>query len=588
MKKSWKVDAKDLYVYYDIETNVTVKTMEQKEGSSKEDGSNTDKITRRKRDRSAQKADVTAQSGEERSDQQHGNNQTPDLPIRKRVNIRVDNEADEEETQYYWDIMRDTRAEEHLSVPNDRMLHGVYVAVKVTVCIILFLLVLTTAVVSKLCLVLITSNIFPPRNDTNDTTSYWVQKSVHYTISYPTDTTNVQWIWAMVLIISAPYFFTAISCGWKLIVKNKSSDSGWTGFVMVMILETLHSLGLCMFVFMVLPSLDPLAGVMVCFQVAWLPGLLGTISRHTHPSRAWIVRTMLIMGVLLQIGAMGLTYIYYVLESQMDHFQAVFHTLSPILVSMCWWDNYLNLEKGKGTISDTIAGFICKIHNRRKKFNFVCNLWKIFITFIFPLLLFGIPCHNGVDCINAMFGNLHNLSIAQGVQDFLVGKTNVIAAPSFGHCDNYLPIIVAIISIVCSGLCYNAAKIGCNILAQIACMSLPLAISSPVAIGILLGYMGRNIHGNNQTCDLPFPYWSDESIKMTEYVVISDYWMIITAGICGYVSFLMISYHAWLPGTKRLQKSEELFARSSYCGVLLCQSLPLNRKRMEHDKVTGT
>ncbi|KAK3611779.1 hypothetical protein CHS0354_014130 [Potamilus streckersoni] len=241
----------------------------------------------------------------------------------------------------------------------------------------------------------------------------------------------------------------------------------------------------------------------------------------------------------------------------MEHFQASILILSPIIVSICWWDNYLNLEGEKHTISGKIASFIYGIHNRRKKFNIVGNLWKICITFIFPLLLFGIPCQNGSDCINAMFGNLHKLSIAEGAIGFPIVRTMVVSAPSFGHCDNYLPILVAVISIFCSGLCYNAAKIGCNILAQIACMSLPLAISSPISIGILIGYMGRNAHENKQTCDLPFPYWSDEVFKMSEFITNSHYWMIITAGICGYVSFLIISYHAWLPGKKRLQKSEQ-------------------------------
>ncbi|KAK3611787.1 hypothetical protein CHS0354_014139 [Potamilus streckersoni] len=301
----------------------------------------------------------------------------------------------------------------------------------------------------------------------------------------------------------------------------------------VMILETLHSLGLCVFVFMVLPSLDPFASILVCFQVALVPGVLGAISRTTHPSHAYMIRAMMITGVLLQMAAIGLMYSYYVLKYQMEHFQASILTLSSILVPLCWWDNYLNLEGEKHTISVNIARYVKEIHNRRKKFNFVGNLWKICITFIFPLLLFGIPCQNGVDCINAMFGNLNNFSAAKSVMDSPVGKTILIINPSFKQCNNYLPLIVAVVSIVCSGLCYNAAKIGCNILAQIACMSLPLAISSPVAIGVLIGYMGRNANETNQTCDLPFPYWSTEAISMTEYMANmgrSYNWMIIVAG----------------------------------------------------------
>ncbi|KAL3855404.1 hypothetical protein ACJMK2_014615 [Sinanodonta woodiana] len=460
--------------------------------------------------------------------------------------------------------MRDTREEDHMTVSNDRIWDNIYVALKVIVCIVLFFIVLTTAVVSKLCLVLVTSNLLPPGTD-RDTPSHWRLKTANYSITYRANETNVQWIWALFFIILAPYFLSALSSGWYILFKkdfnNNGSSSGWNGIVLVMILETLHSLGLCMLVFVILPSLDPFACVLICFQVAVLPGLLGIVSRSPHKIRTSIVRVVLLIGVLLQIAAIGLTCSYYVLEKQKDlsYLHAVFLVLSPILVSICWWENYLNIEGQNNSLLDKFARYIRDIQKRRKQINIAGNMWKILLTFIFPQLLLGIPCQSGIDCINTLYGNSYNLSTLKGVLLWPVGPTNLTAAPSFGQCNNYLPIIIAVVSIVCSGICYKAAEIGCTILAQIVCMSLPLAMTSPVAIGVLIGYMGRSVQENSLTCDLPFPF---DVLKMTKYVESSNYWMIIVAGM--------------------------LFTRSVYCGVFLDHCIPLNRKRLEEDKVTGT
>ncbi|KAK3611792.1 hypothetical protein CHS0354_014144 [Potamilus streckersoni] len=528
---------------------------------------------------------------EESSDQQYGKKPTPVRTFKMQNSANdSEEEAGDKHKQYYWDIMRDTREEDHVTVSNDRIWDQVYVVLKVIVCIFLFFFVLTTAVVSKLCLVLVTSNLLPPENNSSQ---YSELKTANNSITYPMDETNVQWIWALFLIISAPYLLSALSSGWHILFKKdfntKGSSSGWNGIVLVIIVETLHSLGLCMLAFVVLPRLDPFACVIICFQVAALPGLLGTVSRPTHMSRTGILRALLIIGVLLQITAIALTCSYYVLEEKknLSYLHTVFLVLSPILVSLCWWENYLNIEGEKDSLFGKFAHYISEIQNRRKKFNIAGNLCKILLTFIFLQLVFGINCENGIACMNTLFGNSHDLSTLKGFWDSPLGRTNFISAPSFGQCDSYLPIIIAVVSIVCSGLCYKAAKIGCTILAQIACMSLPLAISSPVAIGVLIGYMDHSFQQSSLTCDLPFPFWSDKDLKMSGYVKKSHYWMIIVAGILGYVSFLIISYHIWLPGKKYIQKSEKLFARSVYCGVLLVQCIPLNRKRLEEDKVTG-
>ena len=42
-------------------------------------------------------------------------------------------------------------------------------------------------------------------------------------------------------------------------------------------METIHSIGLNIFIFALLPAVDPFTGVFICMNVAVLPSLLGLI-----------------------------------------------------------------------------------------------------------------------------------------------------------------------------------------------------------------------------------------------------------------------------------------------------------------------
>ena len=76
-------------------------------------------------------------------------------------------------------------------------------------------IVCIAALVSKLTLIFMLSNINVPI-DKNSTSLKTYNASVIYT--YPK--TEVTWIWAILLCMMAPYFFTMVTCLNKLIFKT--------------------------------------------------------------------------------------------------------------------------------------------------------------------------------------------------------------------------------------------------------------------------------------------------------------------------------------------------------------------------------
>ncbi|KAL3854726.1 hypothetical protein ACJMK2_013982, partial [Sinanodonta woodiana] len=509
--------------------------------------------------------------------------------------------ARQKKRRHLWDFMMDIRDEDRRDSESDRNWGTFEVVIKIIVCILISSIVLATAVISKLCLVLITSNILPaPKNDTDH---YWSPKTVGQSLTYMYRESNVQWIWALMFLIIAPYIFTIVARLWQLLLGRKKWGSSWKGFPQVMIQETLHSTGLCMIGFILLPNVDPIAGILVCFHVAIIPGFLGIFQRSFGESHRGLWIAFHVIAVALQLAAIGFAGGYYIREAEKETriLQIITIFASPILVSIDWWENYFSDHKEKNrkepervlendchentTNSQSLSGNKVKslgclsdllmVRNERNvNFDILVYFWKVIITLFVPICLFGLPCLPA-QCMDTLFRSKLNSTFANEV-----GRGVLSSTTSFHHCNDYLPLIVAAVGIICNGACYRAVKLGCQIVAQIPCVSIPLTLSSPLALTAVF----LILNSTYEACGFPYPRMHTTPSIPYNQLWSSNYWMVIVSGICGYISLVIIRFHIWIPDKRRLRKSKELFARPLYCGVLFDQSITLNIIRARTDK----
>ena len=98
---------------------------------------------------------------------------------------------------------------------------------------------------------------------------------------------RIAWIWAVFFVVISPEVFTFIR-SFRFVIfkttkltsqkpKNKEAQgvSKWLTFAIVWVVETLHTIGLFLLAFIVLPELDVLRGVMFTSCVCFVPSLLG-------------------------------------------------------------------------------------------------------------------------------------------------------------------------------------------------------------------------------------------------------------------------------------------------------------------------
>ena len=200
--------------------------------------------------------------------------------------------------------------------------------------------------------------------------------------------------------------------------------------------------------------------------------------------------------------------------------------------------------------------FARSIRQRRTKLLLFTALWKLILVIIIPLAISGIACaDDGSHCIKALYGTEREAKLSSNL--FTTTYDN---GKSFGNCSDYLPLLVATVSISSSIVCFKCSKVACKIMAQVVDFSLPLVLSTPAAIGVVLG-MYSGFMTSNDGCSLPFPHWNTTLGKdAADYFNdMENHWenvLFIIAGLVGFLSYLLVSNHIWVPGKTRLQRTD--------------------------------
>ncbi|XP_048773867.2 chitin synthase chs-1-like isoform X2 [Ostrea edulis] len=483
-----------------------------------------------------------------------------------------------------WDVFQ-VSSEDNVSGSGLACWNACFLITRTTFCILLFIIVCVTSMISKLTFLTMTANIFPPSTKNR-------LKTLGGTLSYTGRSwiyTDVRWIWGVLIAISAPYLFTVFKYTWVLLFR-KTWPMQWRTLLAVVCLESLHSIGLCIFTLVVLPSFDPLTACVVCFSISLVPGILKVIfpsgerkdnaSSSNHFYGARIVSTF---AVLCQIGSIGL-WSYYVFCSKTSNsvLLMALAILSSILVSFSWWENFVSQSESSSMFS--LSNLKKNMKKERVRIGIISNLWKIILTIvIMPSLLIGAGCENGTACIKTFF--FHSV----GKAEFnLTDSTNFTVDGQYGKdCVSYLPFIISMVNVLSNIICYKCVKIASKIMAQKLCFALPIIISTPAVLGIFFGIYSnsKRLNVGTENCVIfPLPHWFNENADpslLFDYA--ENYWPALLAGFLGFLSFLLISNHIWSPNEERLITTDRLFVRALYSGAFLDQSLFLNRRRMDKE-----
>ncbi|KAK7493300.1 hypothetical protein BaRGS_00015426, partial [Batillaria attramentaria] len=324
-------------------------------------------------------------------------------------------------------------------------------AVTFVVCAALFLLVLMTATFSKFTLLHMLYFINPLQLDT-------ILHASNETIVLKRSTgrLDVSWVWALLLVIVSPYFFTVVSSLYTLCRKACHN----------LMVETVHTVSLLAVVYIVLPSFDPFVGSLLMLNINTVPVLLRLVDdvyvkyfrrccrnnatdsegddQNTAGTRIRVKFLSLDIFILLVQGVVLVLFTWRTDRFYGNPALTGLVVVTFVVTSLTWWPSSV---AGKYSFLYTMK---TQSRKYRKQINGFVSLWKIIVSFAGVLVIFAEGCpsvlfYPGVLSGCSIFGNL-----------------TIYHGTSFESCSSGTPYILAAISILSSGCCYICGKTACK------------------------------------------------------------------------------------------------------------------------------
>ncbi|XP_055864361.1 chitin synthase chs-2-like isoform X1 [Biomphalaria glabrata] len=506
--------------------------------------------------------------------------------------------------------------------------------VKVVAYVIIFIAVLITAVTSKASLLLMTSAIGNADLGTEN---------------------RDRWVYLLIAAVGFPYLVIFIESLGKALFGNLPGPS-FLNLIWVLFIETVHSFGLCLFLFRVLPCLDTVRCLLLMNALCTVPAILRLFATKRSEDTKRKIATILldILALLMQLSAYAIVLASMKSEcvksptvpgdketptvSTGSAWQNSYSLsdmsweipLSLLLISVKWWENFCDEDLRIGCLYVPVKQFKETLHRCRVKCYILASLWKIGVTFGFAFLLVPrlamvdkafsdllytpteMVTYNGshigqptpdpsiqfpinitlspIGAATDTEGAKMPESLFMGITHQNCSKTNITVDGDknttvctttkvyrWRQWQTYLPPIVQIVS---TGLCYYFARLACKLCMQRISFSVPLSLATPVSVAVIITIC--YIDSSKLELMTGFLKWTCTEGSGEKR------WLIWHLGLgfgLWWASQLWITRYIWTPKAPRLAFTERLFLLPQYCGALIEQSLLLNRRRNDRERI---
>ncbi|KAK7116523.1 hypothetical protein V1264_002190 [Littorina saxatilis] len=516
----------------------------------------------------------------------------------------------------------------------------------------LFLCVLCSAVVSKASLLLMTNAIGNADlgNENRD-----------------------RWVYLLIGVVCMPYMVSFFESLFRALFGNFQRPS-FGNMAWILLIETIHSFGLCLLLFRVLPCLDTVRCLLLMNALCSVPAILRLFAtkRSDDPRRKVTTAILDVLAVLMQLSAYVIALVSMKSECVKTNQDQDLDPGKPapiaskevglrgtglmtgsgsawsnayslsdmsweiplalLLISINWWENFCDKDLRIGCLYLPVKNYKDTLHRVRTKAYILASLWKIGLTFGFAFLLVPnlsmahvafkdlmntpaeftryngsvlqpiivttgtpldttespilpdmVPSHprSAISPTENRFMRVdyQNCSIANITLNGLL-NTTVCTTSYIYNWRQYITYLPLLLQVVSSGLCYYFARLACKLCMQRFSFAVPLSLATPVSVAamITLCYLSPET-----TQLIPgFLSWSCTGESNDRQ------WFIWHLGLgfgLWWASQLWITRYIWTPKAPRLAFTERLFLLPQYCSALIEQSLLLNRRRNDRERI---
>ncbi|CAF1323989.1 unnamed protein product [Adineta steineri] len=447
---------------------------------------------------------------------------------------------------YWWDVAHVTsRLFEKEQIINKERRLTFRRIVKIFVYLIFFLIVLTSAVVSKL--------------------SLFTMINAYKNLEQP-KTYIIRWQMLILMAMIVPYILTFIQSVVLSFIRIKHSPP-FLLTIWVHIVETCHTIGLSLLVFRILPSLDNVTGLFILNGVCIVPAFLNLFSSNRHHNQSIRILAFItdLGSVFMQLSVCFIPYfvkttdkISYDLRWQLP--------LALFLISLGYWESFIEMRLSKKYVFSWFRHSLRLLEKTRPKVYLTASLLKIIVLIISAICF--LP--------NTVDKNLY-------LQVFRQVPISEKYSRGFGIFDEhedlfritkevYAPFIIQIFS---SCICYYTGRIACKVLMQCFGFSLPLTMSTLVAYIVLFFTQGYT--NKKDTISLGHLFYLDKPQALGSKLLITS----LIGFLILWLSRMKITSHVWFPTSERLAQIHKLFVLPYYESAIVEQNLLLNKQEKD-------
>nr|AAL38051.2 chitin synthase [Manduca sexta] len=481
-----------------------------------------------------------------------------------------------------WDVFREfPPKQDSISMETQKWLEFTVRMLKVMAYLVVFVVVLGSGVLAKGTMLFMTSLLKKDRR--LEYCNKNLGRDKQFIVSLP-DEERVAWMWAVLAAFAIPELGTLIR-SIRICFFKSSKRPSFVQFMVVFIAESLHTIGMGLLFFKILPELDVIKGAMVTNCLCIIPAILGLLSRNSRDSKRFVRVIVDMAAIVAQVTGF---FVWPLLENKPVLWLI---PVSALCISLGWWENYVTRQSPIGIIKSLARLKDGLNFSRYYTYRFM-SIWKIFVFMmcnLFFIWLEGDEPSMFFQLFNAGFGQ-HNI-VVEEVQIQLGGTVipdlaNItLTGDSIEVAAAYnSAVYVMLIQIFAAYICYIFGKFACKILIQGFSYAFPINLVIPLVVNFLIAACGIR---NGDTCffhgtipDYLF-FESPPVFTLSDFISRQMAWI----WLLWLLSQTWITIHIWTPKAERLASTEKLYVLPMYNGLLIDQSMALNRKRDDQKDV---
>ncbi|CAO1376539.1 unnamed protein product [Diamesa hyperborea] len=382
----------------------------------------------------------------------------------------------------------------------------------------------------------------------------------------------IAWKWAIIFAFLVPEAGVWIRAIRICFFKNVRRPL-WTELGMVWLMETLHVVGLAILAFKVLPELDSIKGAMLTNCLCLVPSVLCMLSRTTREPKITIKYILDVGSISAQVTGL---FIWPLTNSGKNLYLI---PISIFCISFHWWENFVSNESPIGRI---------KLNLSESRFNIylIVAPWKVFVFSVCCLLLSE---HKYMDYFSNFYEGFGNNTISireveavlsESLPDFS-DVTGDLYSSEIPATTNIIFWILCI-QVTATYVCYIFGKFACKIHIQTFSFSLPISLTVPLTVIALIVVCGLR---ESNTCVfhgiLPdYIFFNMPSVSfLVDFVFKQCSWL----SVLWLFSQTWVTRNLWYPKSNRNASTEKLFVIPMYSGLIVDQSMALNRRRDDNE-----